>query len=104
MKEETEKKEGQEKAMRDFQQTLDQINAEEEDQCARHETIVTGNTEIVDIEDEGPKSRCEEPPISGRRSINKRKVNFNNLCGDSNSVIEILRRFKFKYSISDVNN
>lgn len=66
--EQTQKKQKEEKSMRDFEKTLEQIDEDEDRK--------TGNLseDIIDIEDEEPVRRRVIPPIPGRRAINKRNM------------------------------
>lgn len=65
--EETEKKQKEEKAMTDFEKTLEQIDVDEEDAMTGNE-----NEDIIVVETEEPKKRRVIPPIPGRKPINKR--------------------------------
>lgn len=65
--EETDKKQKEEKAMTDFEKTLEQIDVDEEDAMTGNE-----NEDIIVVETEEPKKRRVIPPIPGRKPINKR--------------------------------
>lgn len=71
--EETEKKEKQEKAMSNFEKTLEEIDADEEE-CQKNVTTTSENEYIIDVDAEEPKRRRVIPPIPGRKPINKRSA------------------------------
>lgn len=84
--EESEKKEKEEKVMRDFEKTLKELDEEE---CATGEKSEKDNEEIIDIDDEEPIRKRVVPPLPGRRPINKRKNNSNGKV--SNMLLQTLR-------------